>query len=69
MVMMAKVKSTDTQKDWCRHLVANVLAELVVLTDQKLPSPPHMRFLQELEVACVGNHYLACNLELRETKQ
>lgn len=69
--MMAKGKNTHTHthKDWCRHLVADVLAELVVLTDQKLPSPPHMRFLQELEVACVGNHYLACNLELRETKQ
>ena len=40
------------------------LCKPLVLTDQKLPSPPHTRFLQELEVASADNHHLACNPEL-----
>lgn len=59
--------------DYCpRDLIAVALKKnkkhFNQLTDQKLPSPHHKRFLQELEVTCVGNHRQAYNQELMRTE-
>lgn len=42
---------------------------VAVLTDQKLPSPHRMRFLEELRVVRVGNCRLAYNQELMKAKR